>query len=426
MRVIARKLALFTALSTMFALFAVGGTASASHVGRTLDVTPETDSTEAGSALHTLTATVSPAASATEGIVIRFEIESGPSDTDGNTPTSPDLTCNIAPSGTFCTVTFVSLTIGTDVVRSWIDHDGLASTTEEMDATEGRRATAAEGGTATITPGAVAEPDSTDVVSKTWTAGEARFIVLLPETDTNPSGTIHRVVATVTDADDQAVEGAIVTFTEDGTGRFASNIDDEFPAVAGQQVSTDADGEAETFTTTFPGEEGDQDITGELQPDDVLLGAGTGTDCELAVNDPVGAAAGDCSDTVTKTWGPGVPGVACTITGTEGDDVLEGTTGDDVICGLAGNDTITGLEGNDTLRGGAGNDTAKGGAGDDTVRGGAGNDALRGGPGNDTVKGGGGNDNLKGGSGNDALRGGKGTDTCRGGPGNDSIRGCEN
>ena len=412
MRVIARRLALFTALSTMFALFVVSGVATATHGAGALQVTPEDDDNIVGVQTHFFTATLS--AASADAIIINFEIESGPGDTDGNTPATPDLTCGIGIGGTTCnTAVYAALTPGTDVVRAWISN-------HTADTAEGHRAdaTADEPATGTVTPGTFPEPDQTDVVHKDWIPGEARNIDVEPDADTNPSGTVHRVVATVTDAEGLPVEDVVVTFTEDGVGRFAANADDEDTGTPGRQVSTDANGEAETFTETFPGEEGAQEIEGEILVADH-------PECDDAANVPdPGDPAGNCDETVDKTWGPGV-GTDCTITGTVGDDVLVGTTGDDVICGLAGDDTIEGLEGNDTLRGGAGNDTVKGGAGDDIVRGGAGNDALRGGPGNDTVRGGGGNDNLKGGSGNDALRGGRGTDTCRGGPGNDSIRGCE-
>jgi Ca2+-binding RTX toxin-like protein len=67
---------------------------------------------------------------------------------------------------------------------------------------------------------------------------------------------------------------------------------------------------------------------------------------------------------------------ACTITGTEGDDLLGGTDFPDVICGLGGNDRLRGFGGNDILLGAAGNDT---------LHGGGGNDQLIGGPGTDTV-----------------------------------------
>ena len=65
-------------------------------------------------------------------------------------------------------------------------------------------------------------------------------------------------------------------------------------------------------------------------------------------------------------------GVACTIVGTAGNDVLNGTSKADVICGLAGNDKINGLGGNDVLDGGIGNDQLTGGVGRDAFDGGNG------------------------------------------------------
>jgi hemolysin type calcium-binding protein len=66
----------------------------------------------------------------------------------------------------------------------------------------------------------------------------------------------------------------------------------------------------------------------------------------------------------------------CTITGTNGDDVLVGTPGRDVICGRGGDDVLFGRGGDDVLRGGPGDDVFKGGAGDDRVVGGAGHDRV--------------------------------------------------
>jgi hypothetical protein len=86
---------------------------------------------------------------------------------------------------------------------------------------------------------------------------------------------------------------------------------------------------------------------------------------------------------------------ACTMRGTEGNDMLTGTAGRDVICGKGGNDTLRGMDGNDVLRGGHG---------DDTLYGGAGRDKLYGGPGRDTLNGGSGKDQLMGGKGNDTKR----------------------
>ena len=67
---------------------------------------------------------------------------------------------------------------------------------------------------------------------------------------------------------------------------------------------------------------------------------------------------------------------ACTITGTEGPDLLVDTPGNDVLCGLGGNDTIGAGPGNDVLLGGPGNDLLEGAAGNDMMYGGAGNDRI--------------------------------------------------
>lgn len=68
--------------------------------------------------------------------------------------------------------------------------------------------------------------------------------------------------------------------------------------------------------------------------------------------------------------------VACTIIGTDGDDVLTGTASPDVICGLDGNDMIVGRGGNDTLIGGNGDDSIKGDSGIDSLFGESGNDRI--------------------------------------------------
>ena len=134
-------------------------------------------------------------------------------------------------------------------------------------------------------------------------------------------------------------------------------------------------------------------------------------------------------------------GVAATIIGTPGNDVIIGTPGDDVILGRAGNDTIDGGGGNDIICGGRGKDTIYGGAGADILKGNRGQDTLEGGDGNDSLYGGRGddllsgqadddllkghrgNDDLFGGSGNDILYGGRGNDFLDGGPGDDELYG---
>jgi hypothetical protein len=120
------------------------------------------------------------------------------------------------------------------------------------------------------------------------------------------------------------------------------------------------------------------------------------------------------------------PNLACTITGTNGNDNLVGTPGDDVICGRNGKDTIDGLGGHDVLIGDNGKDVLIGGDGNDLLLGTQGVDTLLGGTGNDTLHGGRSGDSLTGGAGSDALFGERGADsldTLDGVTGNDSADG---
>ena len=118
-------------------------------------------------------------------------------------------------------------------------------------------------------------------------------------------------------------------------------------------------------------------------------------------------------------------GVAATVTGTAGDDVLLGTAGPDVIVGLGGSDSIVARAGRDLVCAGGGADSIGGGTAADRVFAGAGPDRLLGRGGPDLLKGSAGNDVLKGGGGADRLRGGRGVDRCLGGAGADSARDCE-
>jgi hemolysin type calcium-binding protein/calcineurin-like phosphoesterase family protein len=123
-----------------------------------------------------------------------------------------------------------------------------------------------------------------------------------------------------------------------------------------------------------------------------------------------------------KTGAPnGRHAVQCTISGTNGRDVLRGTSGRDVICGLGGNDRIRGLGGSDVILGGLGHDRISGGRGNDRLYGNAGRDLLRGQSGNDQLVGGAGRDRLYGNAGRDELStlDGKRGDSLSGGRGRD-------
>jgi uncharacterized repeat protein (TIGR01451 family) len=141
--------------------------------------------------------------------------------------------------------------------------------------------------------------------------------------------------------------------------------------------------------------------------------------------DPV--AADNKATATTQVVGPAATchGVAATIVGTPGDDVLTGSGGPDVIAARGGDDTIVSLGGRDLICAGAGRDSIAAGSAADRVFAGPGRDRLFGRGGPDLLRGNAGNDFLKGGRGSDRLRGGSGLDRCLGGPGADSIRGCE-
>lgn len=107
---------------------------------------------------------------------------------------------------------------------------------------------------------------------------------------------------------------------------------------------------------------------------------------------------------------------ADTINGNDGDDRLIGNTGDDIIFGDAGNDRLDGKRGDDIVSGGADHDD---------ILGGIGADVLSGDDGDDRIWGNDGNDDIYGNDGNDRLRGKRGADRIWGGAGNDVIRGQE-
>lgn len=88
-------------------------------------------------------------------------------------------------------------------------------------------------------------------------------------------------------------------------------------------------------------------------------------------------------------------GLATSLSGGTGNDLLLGGAAADFLNGGAGNDTAAGNSGSDTINGGSGRDSLDGGDGDDTVSGqGSSGDVLTGGPGIDRVNGGAGVDTV--------------------------------
>jgi Ca2+-binding RTX toxin-like protein len=114
------------------------------------------------------------------------------------------------------------------------------------------------------------------------------------------------------------------------------------------------------------------------QPVTVTIGGGSSDDGESGEADDIVDAeivvGGASDDTLTAA-----SGVAVTLNGGKGDDVLTGDSEADVLNGEAGDDTITGGDGNDVLSGGDGNDTFDEGVSK------SGGDVFNGGTGVDTV-----------------------------------------
>jgi hypothetical protein len=126
--------------------------------------------------------------------------------------------------------------------------------------------------------------------------------------------------------------------------------------------------------------------------------------------------------------------VACTRTGSTGDDLIVGTPGDDVLCGLGGDDVIAGRGGTDIISGGRGEDTLAFGWAPAGVRVRVGLHAFAGGteflsgfedvngsPFGDVIRGGGVANVIRGLAGGDRIFGGLGPDRLRGGTGDDTI-----
>jgi Tol biopolymer transport system component len=178
----------------------------------------------------------------------------------------------------------------------------------------------------------------------------------------------------------------------------------------------DLDGTDQTNLTDGPGESGDYPT---WSPDGsrIAFASDRDADDQNPFNYEIYVMNADGSGQTRRTnntardwepdWGPVVG--SCTITGNNGDEVLNGTPGYDVICGLGGADRIRGLGATDRIRGGAGNDILYGGEGDDLVFGEEGDDIVN---------------TTDGVEGNDVAVGGSGRDSCRTDP-EDTKLSCE-
>ncbi|MGH2807494.1 MAG: hypothetical protein ACRDKT_09470 [Actinomycetota bacterium] len=152
----------------------------------------------------------------TAPIEISFEL-TGVSDTDGNSPESPDRACNITENNSSCQITYPVRTAGSDTTRGWIDFDGEAPPggDTEADQTEGRDETTQPGTGCFVVPPGLPEPDCTDVVQSTTTGSRLNCE---PETAHNPTGETHTITCTATDEDGNRAPGTKIDGEETGTG----------------------------------------------------------------------------------------------------------------------------------------------------------------------------------------------------------------
>lgn len=261
----------------------------------TLDCTPETDTNETDTG-HTITCSATGGATPAENANVDAEA-TGINDPDNsNSPNTPDFTCTTDNTGS-CTFTHgpggtgTTNSVGTTSYRAWIDDDGVDNTVE-ADTTEGRNEV--------TTPGAVAEPDETDVVEKTWLAR----LDCEPETDSNPVGTGHTVTCHSLDAQNDPVQGAQVdaeaTGTNDPDAGNTPNTPD-FTCVTGNDGSC-------TFTHG-PGGTGSSTAAGtttyrgwiDIDGNNATTEADT-AEARDEVATPGNDAEPDDTDVVEKTW----------------------------------------------------------------------------------------------------------------------------
>ncbi|MCP5072973.1 MAG: calcium-binding protein [Rhodobacteraceae bacterium] len=171
------------------------------------------------------------------------------------------------------------------------------------------------------------------------------------------------------------------------------------------------DGRGGTVEGTVLGSTGDDTYI----VDDAMLAiselAAEGTD---TVKSTVGWTLGDNFENLTLIGSGNVDGYgnveSNTITGNQGNNVLNGLGSADTLYGAAGDDKVNGGNGIDLLFGGDGDDKLRGQKGADVLKADAGDDRLYGGEGNDNLFGGDDNDILKGGMGRDKLYGGDDAD----------------
>jgi hypothetical protein len=257
-------------------------TVNPAPTGRTVTLTPQNRNVDYRSASATYTVAVTNTSSSTTtstaGTLLGFSISGGSSKATV-TPTECQTTGN-SPAGTS---TCPNITVS--------DPGAVAGEVITVTAT-------IRGTSSTDTSTMTVQNQPTD----------ARNIALTPKTQTvAPGSGIGALTATVTDVNGKAVPNVWVTFTESGPGRFVNQSGSTF------NVQTDANGKATVEVNSTAGESGTQTITAAINENftgTTQCSAKAGKDQAggtLAAPDNPNAAAGNCSDTATVTYGTASP-----------------------------------------------------------------------------------------------------------------------
>ncbi|MCA1711303.1 MAG: hypothetical protein LC789_06550 [Actinobacteria bacterium] len=146
--------------------------------------------------------------------------------------------------------------------------------------------------------------NNSDTATLTFTnvASDARNIVLTPKTQTvTPGSGVGTLSAKVTDVNGSPVQGVLVTFTESGPGRFVSPNN----GADSTQVLTNAQGIATVELVSQSGESGTTTVTASIANQGNQCTAATGKNAAgtTLTGNNAGAAAGNCTDTATVTFG---------------------------------------------------------------------------------------------------------------------------